>query len=537
MSLLTAQAGVGILLVLFIFLYIRIAFPGDGAPVVLDKPGVTPEGLVVHPIVPRLGGLKTSDVVTAVEGHSVDELLKANFTSLRSPVAPGSEAYIYTAWREGMPRSVRARIAPYPLAQAISEDWTVYLFLVYTAALGTFVFMRRPDLPATRVFFRGFLTFLAGTVIYLMTFQVSDLFYGWFFPCSLGAEMVFYNYGMSSLLHFAVDFPRRLPLLRRHPALWFWIYAGPWLAYALLMLWLAPSAPSAASLLQSDSQATGLVGGLFAFLVVVGFVLSFRSSQTASERRQMRWVVWGGVIGIFPWLLMLILSPVTGVSARAALPILGISFLAIPTAIAIAILREQLFDIDLIINRTLVYVPLTAILAGLYSAFVALSQRAFIAMTGQASDASVTLAALVIVTLFTPLKDALQKAVDRRFKGQPEATGRLLEFGRLVQMRLAAVEPDQLARRFLQEAALAFRAESGAVYLENNGQLRRVSAVGEWRDETELSVPLETGKPVKQLGILRMGKRERDQDYTTHDIRALRDVAGKVAQAIEQDRA
>lgn len=537
MSLLTAQAGVGILLVLFIFLYIRTAFPGDGAAVVLDKPPVTPEGLVVHPIVPRLGGLKTGDVVTAVEGHTVDELLKANFTSLRSPVAPGSEAYIYTAWREGMPRSVRARIAPYPLAQAISEDWTVYLFLVYTAALGTFVFMRRPDLPATRVFFRGFLTFLAGTVIYLMTFQVSDLFYGWFFPCSLGAEMVFYNYGMSSLLHFAVDFPRRLPLLRRHPALWFWIYAGPWLAYALLMLWLAPSAPSAASLLQSDSQATGLVGGLFAFLVVVGFVLSFRNSQTASERRQMRWVVWGGVIGIFPWLLMLILSPVTGVSARAALPILGVSFLAIPTAMAIAILREQLFDIDLIINRTLVYVPLTAILAGLYSAFVALSQRAFIAMTGQASDASVTLAALVIVTLFTPLKDALQKVVDRRFKGQPEATGRLLEFGRLVQMRLAAVEPDQLARRFLQEAALAFRAESGAVYLENNGQLRRVSAVGEWRDETELSVPLETGKPVKQLGILRMGKRERNQDYTIHDIRALRDVAGKVAQAIEQDRA
>jgi GAF domain-containing protein len=64
-----------------------------------------------------------------------------------------------------------------------------------------------------------------------------------------------------------------------------------------------------------------------------------------------------------------------------------------------------------------------------------------------------------------------------------------------------------------------------------------VSALGEWRDETELSVPLETGKPVKQLGLLRMGKRARDQDYTTHDIRALRDVAAKVAQAIEQDRA
>lgn len=537
MSLLTSLAGVGMLLALFIFLYVRVAFPGDGAPVVLDTVPATSQGLVVRPITPRLDGLKSGDVVSGVQDHSVDELLSANFTSLTSPLASGSESYVYTALRESMLRGVRVRIAAYPIAQAISDDWAVYLFLVFTAALGTFVFMRRPDLPAARVFFRIWLTFLVGTVIYLMGFQVSDSLYGWFIPFSLVVETILFFYGMSSILHFVVDFPRRLPLLRRHPALWFWIYAGPLLVYALLMLWLAPSATSAPSLLQIHSQAIDLVGGLFAIHFVVGFVLSFRSTQSASERRQMRWIMWGGVIGVFPWLLMAILSPLTGISQNAALPILGISFLAIPTTLAIAILREQLFDIDLIINRTLVYAPLTAILAGVYSAIAVFSQHAFVEMTGQSSDAGVAIAALLVVALFTPLKDALQNAVDRRLKGQHVATQRLLDFGEHVQMRLAAVEPDQLARRFLQEAALAFRAECGAVYLEENGQLRWVSAIGEWRDETELSVPLETGKPVKQLGIVRLGKRERDRDYTTHDARALREVAGKVAEAIDQDRA
>lgn len=537
MSLLTSLAGAGMLLVLFIFLYVRVAFAGDGAPVMLDALPATPQGLVVRQIAPRLDGLKSGDLVTGVQNHSVDELLRANFTALTSPLAPGSESYIYITLRDSALRSTRVRMAAYPIARAISDEWAVYLFLVFTAALGTFVFMRRPDLPATRVFFRIWLAFLVGTVIYLMGLQVSDLLFGWFIPFSLAAEAILFFYGMSSILHFVADFPRRQPLLRRHPALWFWIYAGPLLVYALWMLWLAPSATSAPSLLQMHSQAIDLVGGLFAIQFVVGFVLSFRSTKSPSERRQMRWIMWGGVIGVFPWLLMVILSPLTGVSQNAVLPVLGISFLAIPTTLAIAILREQLFDIDLIINRTLVYAPLSAILAGVYSAIVVFSQHAFIEMTGESSDAGVAIAALLVVVLFTPLKEALQSAVDRRFKGQHVATQRLLDFGEHVQMRLTAVEPDQLARRFLQEAALAFRAECGAVYLEEDGQLRWVSAIGEWRDMTELSVPLETGKPVKQLGIVRLGKRERNRDYTTHDARALREVAGKVAEAIDQDRA
>jgi hypothetical protein len=88
----------------------------------------------------------------------------------------------------------------------------------------------------------------------------------------------------------------------------------------------------------------------------------------------------------------------------------------LPLAAAVAILHHRLYDIDVILNRALVYIPLTAILAGLYAAGVALFQRLFVAVTGDRSDGAVVITTLVLAGLFTPVKNGLQNFVDRRFK-------------------------------------------------------------------------------------------------------------------------
>jgi hypothetical protein len=89
----------------------------------------------------------------------------------------------------------------------------------------------------------------------------------------------------------------------------------------------------------------------------------------------------------------------------------------LPVAVGIAILRYRLYDIDRIINRTLVYASLTVILAGIYFGGVTVTQALFQALTGQEQLPQLVVVAstLVIATLFNPLRRRIQSFIDRRF--------------------------------------------------------------------------------------------------------------------------
>jgi len=86
-----------------------------------------------------------------------------------------------------------------------------------------------------------------------------------------------------------------------------------------------------------------------------------------------------------------------------------------PVAMGIAIFRYRLYQIDLIINRTLVYGSLTAVLAGVYLGGVVLLQYAFRALIGEESQLAVVASTLIIAALFIPLRRRIQGFIDRRF--------------------------------------------------------------------------------------------------------------------------
>jgi hypothetical protein len=135
----------------------------------------------------------------------------------------------------------------------------------------------------------------------------------------------------------------------------------------------------------------------------------------AEERQQIKWFAFAGAV-ILASFVVEAGSRVASEFALAAdvLAILGLS--AIPAAVGVAILRYRLYDIDLIVNRTVVYVLLTAVLAGVYSAAVAFFERLFVAMSGQSSDLAIVMTLFVVATVFTPIKNTLQATVDRRIK-------------------------------------------------------------------------------------------------------------------------
>jgi hypothetical protein len=99
--------------------------------------------------------------------------------------------------------------------------------------------------------------------------------------------------------------------------------------------------------------------------------------------------------------------------------IVALSFLlvipSIPIATGIAILRYRLYNIDWIINRTLVYGSLTATLVALYFGGIVVLPRVFVLLTGQQSTLAVVASTLLIAALFTPLKRRIQSFIDRRF--------------------------------------------------------------------------------------------------------------------------
>jgi len=94
---------------------------------------------------------------------------------------------------------------------------------------------------------------------------------------------------------------------------------------------------------------------------------------------------------------------------------LGLVLIAFPTAIGIAILRYRLYEIDLVVNRALVYGPLTVTLVALYFGGIVLLQRVFVLLTGQQSTLAVVASTLLIAALFNPVRRRFQSFIDRRF--------------------------------------------------------------------------------------------------------------------------
>jgi hypothetical protein len=257
---------------------------------------------------------------------------------------------------------------PFPLGAAAINNW---LWVPTVGLLATYVFLLFPDgkLPSRR--WRP-LAWLSGVVIVSVSIGVM-----------LSPE--------------SLDMPRGI----RNP---FGLEAAPWVttvAYAIL-----PLLP------------------LCMFASAVSLVLRYRRSK-GDERQQIKWIAFAASLVALTYLIAMVASFVhpseawTTVGSVWWLNLLTIaallSFVTIPIAVGFAVLKYRLYDIDLIINRTLVYGSLTVTLVALYFGGIVVLQRVFVLLTGQQSTLAVVASTLLIAALFTPLRQRIQSFIDRRF--------------------------------------------------------------------------------------------------------------------------
>ena len=164
-------------------------------------------------------------------------------------------------------------------------------------------------------------------------------------------------------------------------------------------------------------------------------IYRYRHLSTPVQRQQTKWVVLGiGLTALCEIVIGLVVTifPPLG-NALATLVFVGygtsVAPVLVPISIGLAVLRHRLWDIDVLVRRTLVYGTLTAILAGLYFAVVVTAQFLGERLTGQTAPPAWLIVAttLLIAALFTPLRRRIQAAIDRRFYRRKYDAARTVE--------------------------------------------------------------------------------------------------------------
>lgn len=194
-------------------------------------------------------------------------------------------------------------------------------------------------------------------------------------------------------------------------------------------------------------RVAGLALAVPAIGAALGAVWHRYAHGDGTVRAQLRWITLGvgiSAVLVIPYLVVRYLVPVSNELGEGLAAAAQLGSCAFPISAAFAISRYRLFEVDMLIGRTLVYVPLSALLGGMYTAGIVLFQRLFLAVTGETSDIAIVLAVLVVAATFTPLRRWLESVVDRRFP----ATAALAETA-------APVPGDRTRRRAPRSAGVA----------------------------------------------------------------------------------
>lgn len=219
----------------------------------------------------------------------------------------------------------------------------------------------------------------------------------------------------------------RLPGPGWRPAAWLTVAAG---ACLVAGLGLAPG-PLDVTVAVDNPFGVGGAGTPTAALQIAGWaltVITFAAAGWATVvrlrgsdstlRQQMKWVAYAAALLGVLWMqwTAMFLGPINNhVVADIEVVALTAALAAVPVAMGIAILRHRLFDIDLIIRRTLVYALLVAALTGVYLTGVVGLSAALQAVAGGTGTLVVTLSTLAVAATFHPFRKRIQRAVDRRF--------------------------------------------------------------------------------------------------------------------------
>ena len=500
--------SVWLLVVPSMLVVVRLAVPSDGLPVV-EPSGSLAEGLVrVQPPAP-VAGVVSGDAIVAVGGRLVDELLDR--PESRS-VAAGDELR-YRVRRGDVERDVPVVLRDRrQFADLAADRAPLLVAMLGFFMLGAWLVWRRPGEAAAHAFL-----VLGAALVSLQLMQLSfveplDLFARpWAVAWSVVGLAAFMVMGVAAL-SFASTFPSTggRPGWWSSPA----VCAVPVLmmvvvALAYLFGWLSTAA---ISVVDGAAGIVWMATTLLAVVVAVGRWWRYRTDLVA--RRQMQVVLLGFAATFVP-LLLLNVIPNDG-------PEVGFALLVLPFPIAVvtAIVRDDLFGLDVVLNRTIVLVLSTVVLLAVYAAVVV----ATIALTNDRGPWVAIPAAGTVAVLFAPVRQRAQRWVDHRLFGF--GSDPAIVFHRLGIRLSGLAEPDALMAAVVDSVTESLRLPYAAIETQTAGARVLVEQRGSPTDAVEWFDLLAGEDAVGRLGV----SPRRDARTLTPGERALlQDLARHVA--------
>ncbi len=323
---------------------------------------------------------------------------------LQSVCAPGAPCYDIQLAPSDLRLLHQLGLSPGFLA-AYQVGWDVATVLIYSMLAALLFWRRSSDRMAL---FCAYALVLYGGTTYTSLFDdgLRPLAPGWYWPVGV-LELL----GQVSLLAFFLLFPRGQ-------------FVPRWTRWGVLVMVLA----EAHYIFFNDPLQTAKSDNPTDFLTFVALLLGliilqiyrYRRVSTFRERQQTKWAVFGisvAFLGFIVGFMLLHLFPDATVQSPvfqtlAVNTLSDLFLLLIPISIAIAILRSQLYDIDTIINKALVYGLLTGILGTLYAGLII----GLASLAGAVNNPlALVIATLAIAALFQPLRRRIQSVIDRRF--------------------------------------------------------------------------------------------------------------------------
>ncbi len=482
------------------FLLLHVLGPSDGARLAPGQSVWRPDGVVVTPLQPD--GLRQGDVVVAVAGKSMDEWAQSLFDPrLARPQWHVGQTITYTVLRNGRSLHVPVILKPYPLGTIVLQEWSTILYALVFLLVAVFVFLLRSGEPAARVQLL-MASSMVGATTWSFGLQVSDLVNGigfWLYKATtLGIFLLFWI----SILHFCLIFPRPHTITVKWRALMPLLYTLPYAAALASILGVWFLASNTLDWIGHWTVAENIFPPISAVLALILMMWAYRTARNTAERQKIRWIVYAGLLsaggGLLLWQIPNLLGdPILSTNT------LGLLVLPYPFALAIAILRHHLFDITIIINRTLVYGTLTVSVVALYIVIVSMTS---LLLHPSSTFLPSLLATGLVAVLFQPLHARLQRVINRLMYGERDDPYAVL--ARLSARLEATLLPDAALPTVVQTIAQALKLPYAAVTLKQGETFAAAASYGLPQHELFTLPLVYHGEVIGQLQLAPRGVNE-----------------------------